>query len=102
MNFVLERNLFMGKPSLIVSVVFATSARQQVRYVELPIASTVADAIKASGFDVSQDSVVGIFSKVCEWTHVLSGGERIEIYRKLSADPKRIRQLRASLTARSK
>ena len=75
-------------------VVFALPARQWQWPVELPEQGTVADALslarsKAGGVEVPWDLAdVGIFGEFCDRAVLPRDGDRIEIYRQLSSDPK--------------
>ncbi len=93
------------------TVVYATAARQALWTVELDAQATVADALlrareSAGAADVPWDTAsVGIFGEPCERTVVPRDGDRIEIYRPLSADPKesrrdRVRRARAARSGR--
>ena len=69
--------------------------------VELPPESTALDAIRASGFlerfaeiDISTQSI-GVWGRRCALDARVRGGDRVEIYRPLAADPKEARRLRA-------
>jgi len=83
-----------------VTVAYATPERQ----VELPLqveeSCTVALAIKRSGIQDQfpeinlATAVVGIHSKKCALDASLHEGDRIEIYRPLTIDPKQARILR--------
>lgn len=92
------------------TVAYATPRRQEIWNVELDAAATVADALalaraSAGAVNVPWDTApVGIFGERCERTAVPRDGDRIEIYRPLSADPKesrRDRVRRARAAARS-
>jgi uncharacterized protein len=92
------------------TVAYATPERQGMWSVELDATATVADALalaraSAGPVDVPWDTAqVGIFGEPCERTSVPRDGDRIEIYRPLSADPKesrRDRVRRARAAARS-
>ncbi len=65
--------------------------------------ATVADALALSGVLKTnpevQDLAVGIFSKQVPLDAPLKSGDRIEIYRPLSLDPKEKRRLRFMLNA---
>lgn len=87
---------------IIVEVAYATPAEQVLETIELDEGSTTEDAIKASGIleefpeiDLSVNKV-GIFSKVTKLDQVLQHKDRVEIYRKLIADPKEVRKKRAA------
>ncbi len=87
---------------IIVEVAYATPAKQVIETVELDEGSTVEEAIKASGIlkefpeiDLNVNKV-GIFSKITQLDQVLEHKDRVEIYRKLIADPKEVRKKRAA------
>jgi putative ubiquitin-RnfH superfamily antitoxin RatB of RatAB toxin-antitoxin module len=81
-----------------VAVVYATPRRQFWMTVELPDGATVSDAIARStvlkqfpDVDLGRQKV-GLFGKVTTLDAVLSDGDRIEIYRPLTVDPKTVKQ----------
>ena len=84
-----------------VEVVYAEAARQLVRRVALPVGSTVMQAIEASGLAqeipglVVDPTRLGIFSRKAAPEQVLGEGDRVEIYRPLTLDPKEARRRRA-------
>ena len=66
---------------------------------ELPAGSSVADALRASGFlevhGLALDSLrCGVWGRVQPLEHALRDGDRVEIYRPLTVDPKEARRLR--------
>ncbi len=69
--------------------------------IELPVGSTLGDALQASGFARAFPNVdpgvcaVGVFGKRFAQTRVLADGDRVEIYRPLTFDPKDSRRRRA-------
>ena len=83
-----------------VEIVYSASARQvDGMALVLPVASTVRDALVASGFlerhGLMIDAVhCGVWSRRCDSAHVLRDGDRVEIYRALTVDPKEARRLR--------
>jgi putative ubiquitin-RnfH superfamily antitoxin RatB of RatAB toxin-antitoxin module len=82
------------------TVAFALPQRQWLWVVELPDDGNVADALalaraQAADVDVPWDADVGIFGEPCERTAIPRDGDRIEIYRPLSSDPKESRRARA-------
>jgi uncharacterized protein len=82
-------------------VVYATPARQWSWTVELAGTASVADALasaraQAAGVDVPWDGDVGIFGESCARDFVPLDGDRIEIYRPLTSDPKESRRARAA------
>ncbi len=89
-------------PQIIVEVSYATPAKQVIYTVEVNEGATVEEAILQSGIlkefpeiDLKVNKV-GVFSKVAKLDRVLEHKERVEIYRKLIADPKVIRKQRAA------
>ena len=84
-----------------VEVVFALPDRQRLETVIVPEGATVADAIRRSGIqnrfeDVRLDELdVGVWGKPVERDHVVSEGDRVEIYRPLEMDPREARRLKA-------
>ncbi|RAO74991.1 RnfH family protein [Dyella jiangningensis] len=87
--------------SLHVEVVYAGPSQQVVRRVSLPAGSTVMQAIEASGLArdvpglVVDPARLGIFSRKAAPDQVLGEGDRVEIYRPLTLDPKEARRRRA-------
>ena len=80
-----------------VSVTYALADRQAWLEVEVAEQATVRDAIEASGIartfpalDLSTQKV-GIFGKVVSLEARLEAGQRVEIYRPITADPKALR-----------
>lgn len=86
--------------SLQVEVVFSPQPRQvQVVRVALPPGSSLADALRASGlFDASDpmpDALAcGIWGRRQPPTAALRDGDRVEVYRGLTVDPKEARRRR--------
>src|SRR5690348_11609332 len=81
-------------------VTFATPARQWTWRVTLDDAARVTDALErareqAGELDVPWDADVGIFGELCARDAVPRDGDRIELYRPLSSDPKASRRARA-------
>ena len=81
-----------------VQVCYARPDVQAVAAVTLPQGATVEQAIRASGLlerfaDIDLlHNPVGVFGKGVELAKPLQGGERVEIYRPLTADPKEVRR----------
>ncbi len=83
-----------------ISIVYAMPDRQIVRVLELPAGATLGMAVEQSGLlqefpeiDLTSASV-GIFGRVLPLQTLLQPGDRVEIYRQLSADPKEARHRR--------
>lgn len=87
---------------IIVEVAYAIPASQVIHTVEVDEGATVEDAISASGILKEYPEIdlkinkVGIFSKLAKLDKSLLHKDRIEIYRKLIADPKAVRKQRAA------
>ncbi len=67
--------------------------------VSLPAGSSVADALRASGWleahGLDLDTLrCGVWGRVQPLDHPLRDGDRIELYRPLTVDPKEARRLR--------
>ena len=86
-----------------IEVAYATPERQEIVSFEVEEGTTVLEAARRSGIadlfpeiDLEQASM-GIFGKVIRSPaeHVLSGGDRVELYRPLKIDPKQARANRA-------
>ncbi|MBX3693419.1 RnfH family protein [Dokdonella sp.] len=83
-----------------VEVAYVDARHQFLRACELAVGSTVAEAITASGLaeatgiDVDAHDA-GVWSKHVARDHVLSDGDRVEVYRPLLIDPKEARRARA-------
>jgi putative ubiquitin-RnfH superfamily antitoxin RatB of RatAB toxin-antitoxin module len=80
-----------------ISVTYALPDRQSWLDVEVAEQATVRDAIEASGIfrafpnlDLSTQKV-GIFGKPVSLEARLEAGQRVEIYRPITADPKLLR-----------
>jgi putative ubiquitin-RnfH superfamily antitoxin RatB of RatAB toxin-antitoxin module len=86
-----------------IEVAYAVPEEQIILSLEVPSDCNVEDIIKRSGIlesypqiDLSSDKV-GIFGKICKLTASLRDRDRIEIYRKLIADPKESRRQKAEM-----
>jgi len=84
-----------------VQVAYALPDRQLVVPVRVEAGTRVTDAIRQSGIlaqcpqiDLSQ-AKLGIYGRRVPGDHIVSAGDRIEIYRALVADPKTARRQRA-------
>lgn len=89
----------MAKPDLLqVNVVYALAERQAVVALTLEQGATVRDAVMRSDLlqyfpeiDLAQQSV-GIFGRAAALDTPLNDGDRVEIYRPLTRDPKQARR----------
>jgi putative ubiquitin-RnfH superfamily antitoxin RatB of RatAB toxin-antitoxin module len=84
-----------------VELIFIAADQTIYQYhLSMHTGANIADAIKASGiidcYPEIQSFQVGIFSKLTERTTTLMPGDRIEIYRPLTGDPKEKRRTRAA------
>ncbi len=99
----------MDKVNLIsIEVVYARPDQQLLLQVQVPAGSTIQYAIECSGMmshfpeiDLAKQKV-GVFSKQRELSDVIHAGERIEIYRPLTIDPKDARRAKAKKKAAGK
>ena len=89
-----------------VEVVYATPQQQTVIPLRVPVGTAIGQAIALSDIvqrhpEIDLDTqAVGVFGERAALERVLRGGERIEIYRPLQADPKQARRRRAALKNR--
>ncbi|KAF0206010.1 MAG: hypothetical protein FD173_484 [Gallionellaceae bacterium] len=91
----------MSNSKIKIEVVYALPHEQTLLKLDVPPASTIADAVKFSGLlekypeiDLAK-SKFGLFGKLSKADTVLREKDRIEIYRPLIADPKEVRRKRA-------
>ncbi len=92
----------MPDPATItVQVLFAWPDQQHLLSLQVAAGCTLGDAIESSGIrrhlgDLEvNDRNVGIYARPATLATVLSEGDRVEIYRPLTRDPKDMRRLRA-------
>lgn len=85
-----------------VEIAYALPNKQAIVPVEVSQGTTALEAAEQSGIvdrfeGLSLEGAkLGIFGKAVPNTHVMSEGERVEIYRPLQADPKEVRKARAA------
>lgn len=98
----------MDEELITVEVAYATAEKQLLLEVKVNKTATVEDAIRKSGIlgefpeiDLNLNKV-GIFSKLAKLDKLLNNKDRVEIYRKLIADPKEVRKQRAAEGKRMK
>lgn len=91
----------MSDNKIKVEVAFARPDTQLILEVDVPAEATVEEIIKLSGImekfpeiDLTVNKV-GVFGKLTKLGNTLRQGDRIEIHRKLIADPKEVRRKRA-------
>jgi len=89
-----------------IGIAYALPQRQVWFDVEVPEGTTIQDAINRSGIlkqfpgiDLEQQKV-GIYGKLSKLDAVLNDGDRVEIYRPITCDPKTVpRKAKAGDTA---
>jgi putative ubiquitin-RnfH superfamily antitoxin RatB of RatAB toxin-antitoxin module len=87
--------------ALQIEIVYAEPQRAIVKTFRLAAGACVADATRLAALDPDfsgvdlENSALGIFGRVIRGDHPLQEGDRIEIYRRLMADPKAARRARA-------
>jgi putative ubiquitin-RnfH superfamily antitoxin RatB of RatAB toxin-antitoxin module len=98
-----------GEPDLLrVSVVYLRPDLSFERELVLPAPATVGEAIEASGVRAEVPELrglqlqVGVFSRLCRPSDPVHDGDRVEIYRTLTLDPKESRRIRAAIRRRRK
>lgn len=96
----------MARPDVRVTVVYCAPGCEDVSEVTLPVGATVADAIGASGVLSRRPEIgpappaVGVWGRQCAPSRRLEEGDRVEIYRALTIDPKEARRVRAAIRRR--
>lgn len=92
----------MPAPEITVEVCYARADVQTVAAVKLALGATVEEAVRRSGLlerfpeiDLGRN-VLGVSGKKAGMDRPVADGERVEIYRPLTADPKEIRRKLAS------
>ena len=78
-----------------VEVIRAWPRRHESVWVDLAEGATVADAVSASGMGDGGHAAVAVFGEKVETTQVLREGDRVELLRSLTMDPKEARRRRA-------
>lgn len=91
-----------GAERIRVEIAYARPEQQHLASLEVPAGVDVAEVIARSGIceqfpeiDLRRDRV-GIFGRRVSLESTVTGGDRIEIYRPLQADPKQARRQRAA------
>ncbi|XSG86365.1 MAG: RnfH family protein [Methylohalobius sp. ZOD2] len=85
-----------------VEVVYALPETQRLIQIPYVTGMTVAEALEESGilkeFAELDPTVakVGVFGRPCRWDRKLKAGDRVEIYRPLTMDPKEARRYRVN------
>jgi uncharacterized protein len=91
---------------VIVTIVYARPDVRHVLQVELGPGATIEQAIEASGLLSLEPELrsgaldVGVWNRVVRLDSLVSDGDRIEVYRPLTVDPKEARRIRADVRRR--
>lgn len=94
------------KPKISVSVVYAEKHQQWIEEFEIDRGSTVKEALDASGLlhlvqalkgKSADDLSLGLYAQSVKPDDLMQNGDRLEIYRPLTADPKEVRRQLAAL-----
>jgi putative ubiquitin-RnfH superfamily antitoxin RatB of RatAB toxin-antitoxin module len=81
-----------------VEVVYALRDRQRIVQVRFSEGMTAIEAVEASGLlevfpELAAGKLdLGVYGRVVQQAHVLRPGDRVEIYRRLTADPREARR----------
>ena len=84
-----------------IEVVYCEAQRAIVKTYDLDAGSSVAEALRLAAQDADfagvevKNATFGIFGRLASPEQVLQEGDRLEIYRPLTADPKTARRARA-------
>lgn len=85
-----------------VEVTYALPDRQWLLQLEVPQGTRLLEAVQRSGISEQVPGLVltqlrfGVFGRVMPAEHVLADGERVELYRPLTINPKAARRKRAA------
>jgi putative ubiquitin-RnfH superfamily antitoxin RatB of RatAB toxin-antitoxin module len=91
-------------------VAFATPGREYLWPLELPVTASIADALAAaraaSGADGAtlpwETAAVGVFGEPRERAALFADGDRIELYRELTSDPRARRREQVARARRAR
>jgi putative ubiquitin-RnfH superfamily antitoxin RatB of RatAB toxin-antitoxin module len=89
-----------------IEIAYAEPQRAIVKVFRLAAGSSVTDALRLAALDPDfagvdlANSTFGIFGRLARPDHALQQGDRIEIYRPLTADPKAARRARVQQARR--
>jgi len=90
-----------GARTIDIQVVYALPARHRLIALRVDADTTVAESVRRSGLlaefpEIDLGSArLGIFGRRVPHDHVVAEGDRVEVYRPLTADPKAVRRERA-------
>lgn len=86
----------MADDRISVEVVYAAPDHQRLIELDVPAGATAIDAVRLSGlldeFPGLDTTSIGIFGEHVDHGRPLEAGDRVEIYRPLTADPKEVRR----------
>jgi uncharacterized protein len=91
---------------MIVTVVCAFADRQRVLHVEVAPGATIGEALEASDLLQLEPELrgrtleAGVWNRRCSLGDRVREGDRIEVYRPLTVDPKEARRIRAAVRRR--
>lgn len=91
-----------------VEIVYAMTDRQRIVTVLVPPGTSIDEAVRSSGLIEQHPEIllhtraVGIHGRVMSTGATVANGDRIEIYRPLTADPKQTRRQRAERQLRKR
>ncbi|WP_094752102.1 RnfH family protein [Psychromonas sp. CD1] len=89
-----------------IEVVYGLPHKQVLLTVSVPKGTSIEQCLHLSGITqhfpeiIINKAKVGIFSRIENLDYLVKTGDRIEIYRPLTADPKAMRKLRAAKMAK--
>lgn len=81
--------------SIRVEVIRAWPRLHEAISVDLPEGATVADAVEAAGLHPADYVGVAVYGEAATGDQVLKNGDRVELLRSLTIDPKEARRRRA-------
>jgi len=96
----------MAPAEVRVTVVYCKPGREDLSEVTLPAGATAGDAIAACGVLGRNPEIgasapdVGLWGRPCALEERLQDGDRVEVYRPLTVDPKEARRVRAEVRRR--
>ncbi|MFT6286772.1 MAG: putative ubiquitin-RnfH superfamily antitoxin RatB of RatAB toxin-antitoxin module [Alcanivorax sp.] len=97
-----EDTAMIENETIDVEVAYAMPEKQSIIPLNVSVGTSALEAARQSGVDKQYEGVdlenakLGIFGKAVAPGHVLSKGDRVEVYRPLTADPKEVRKARAA------
>jgi uncharacterized protein len=92
----------MDSSSLRITVAYCAPGVEDISELQVPSGATVRDAIEAAQIFVRRPELKdvidpGIWGRRCSLDQLLTDGDRVELYRPLTIDPKEGRRARADL-----